>query len=426
MCNGIRECPAGEDETQLCQPQICPKHTFRCSYGKCISMKALCDNFNDCIDGSDESDLLCKAIGCSGPDCDFINCPQITSSRLNISCEFNDKKVSCENEMKPGTVAKYACKEFYQPSSVIDAFNNEAICQKDGKWSTEMLKCEPKCGYLKDPVPLIVNGWHIDIIPPWHAVMYIKQGNEWNYACGGSLITESVVLSAAHCFHETSESEVRFAIGKRHTVMSIKSDEPNAMIYDVRRIIRHPLYLDKIGNYGSDIALVELNGTVSINDDIHPVCIDWELDDITSHLKMNQFGFIVGMGITENETNSESIRMTKLPVVSHEECIKLQPKDFQKYVTFTTFCAGWGNGTAVCNGDSGGGLMFPTNDQQTWKIQGIVSLSPRRQSTFYCDPTKLTVFTKVGFYVRWIRFVLNNIAINAHNGTTQTNYEPIL
>lgn len=132
---------------------------------------------------------------------------------------------------------------------------------------------------------------------------------------------------------------------------------------------------------------------------------------------------IAGMGVTENDTSSVEVRMVRLPVVSNEECARLQPKDFQKYVTFTTFCAGWGNGTALCNGDSGGGLVFLSKDLKAWKVQGVVSLSPRKQSTFLCDPFKFTVLTKVGLYVKWIRFVLNGIH-EAHAPVDE--YEPIL
>lgn len=231
------------------------------------------------------------------------------------------------------------------------------------------------------------------------------------------------MLSAAHCFAEVNESDVKIVVGKRLSNFTASSaDEMLAQFFDVARIIRHPLYLDRIGNYGSDIALVELNGTVTLSDDIHPACIDWELDDITSHLTRNQMGIIVGMGITENDTTSEEIRMIRLPIVANEECVKKQPKDFQKYVTFTTFCAGWGNGTSLCNGDSGGGLIFLSSNDKTWMVQGVVSLSPRRQSTFYCDPFKYTVFTKVGLYVKWIRFVLESI----HGAHNDAEYEPIL
>jgi hypothetical protein len=55
-------------------------------------------------------------------------------------------------------------------------------------------------------------------------------------------------------------------------------------------------------------------------------------------------------------------------------------------------------GTGVCNGDSGGGLIFPQGHgpNSNWLLQGIVSVSPRRRGTAFCDSTYYTVFTKVG------------------------------
>lgn len=422
----MRDCPSSEDETQICQQQSCPKQTaFRCSYGRCIAKEAICDNFNDCINGDDESDLLCKNLACSGPDCDFFTCPSITASRLNVSCQLNGTEIPCK-DIKPGTIAKYSCREFHQPTTNFHKFNDEAECQANGKWSTEILKCEPKCGHLRSPIPLIVNGFEADVAIPWQATLFLrKDGGEFVFACGGTLISESVVLSAAHCFAHANETDVKIAIGKRSSGFATSSDETLAQFFDVARIIRHPLYLDKLGNYGSDIALVQLNASVTLSDDIHPACIDWDLDDITSHLSRNRVGIVAGMGITENDTSSEVLRLAKLPVVSNEDCVQRQPKDFRKFVTFTTFCAGWGNGSmSPCNGDSGGGFLFLSRDLKTWKVQGVVSLSPRRQSTFFCDPFKYTVFTKVGLYVKWIKFVLNSI----HDAYAQphVDYEPIL
>lgn len=424
ICNQFSDCPADEDESEMCKPQLCPKNTFRCSYGRCVDNHALCDNFNDCINGDDESDLLCKSRSCSGPDCGHPNCPSIVSSRLQFSCTFKNETASCSEDIKPGTVAKYSCREFYQPANAFHKFNDEAVCQPNGKWSTEILRCEPKCGYLKAPTPLIVNGYRADTAFPWHATVFVRKDNDFIFACGATLITESVVLSAAHCFVDADESRVKIAMGKLHANITTLPDEPLAVVFGVARIVRHPLYLDKLGNYGSDIALVELNQSVILSDDLHPACVDWELSDITANLANKAIGTIVGLGISENDTNSDSLRMAQLPVVANEECVKLQPRDFQKYVTFTTFCAGWGNGTSVCNGDSGGGLMFLSRNRESWKVQGVVSLSPRRQSTFFCDPFKYTVFTKVGLYAKWIRFVLDGI--HAAHAPSRVEYEPIL
>lgn len=53
---------------------------------------------------------------------------------------------------------------------------------------------------------------------------------------------------------------------------------------------------------------------------------------------------IFGMGMTENDTYSDSLRGVYLPVVSDERCVKEQRVDFRKYIRYTSFCAGWKNG----------------------------------------------------------------------------------
>ena len=49
------------DETAgLCQNVYCPKYGFQCSYGACVSGKALCNKKKECFDNSDELESLCK------------------------------------------------------------------------------------------------------------------------------------------------------------------------------------------------------------------------------------------------------------------------------------------------------------------------------------------------------------------------------
>lgn len=53
------------------------------------------------------------------------------------------------------------------------------------------------------------------------------------------------------------------------------------------------------------------------------------------------------MGITENDTFSKNLRAAYLPVIDDKECIQIQSRDFKKYITYTSFCAGWRNGTYI-------------------------------------------------------------------------------
>lgn len=51
--------------------------------------------------------------------------------------------ISCDKPIPVGTLANYECKEFYEPSNENDVNNTKAICQVDGTWSRNILKCEP-------------------------------------------------------------------------------------------------------------------------------------------------------------------------------------------------------------------------------------------------------------------------------------------
>lgn len=417
ICNDVKDCPDGSDESKyICEHQLCPTNTFRCRYGSCIAMEAKCNGFYDCIDGTDELQELCQNLS--------INCPAIKSTRLNVQCENTEGIVACNEPVSAGTIATYSCREYFLPKFKHDLTNNQSICQSNGVWSRDILKCEPECGKTPDVIPLITNGVEVSVPFPWHATMYVHKAGNYTFWCGASLITEALFITAAHCVFNLSPEVIKLALGKFRRQFQKAPDELNVVFYDVKRIIKHPLYMDQIGNYASDIAVLEVVGSVTMNDNRLPVCVDWNLDDITSHLADTSTGVVMGMGMTETDQFSDVMQKTTLQVVDNEKCIQQQNFDFRKYISFTAFCAGWMNGTGVCNGDSGGGLVFPIKATGRWCLQGIVSLSPRRQSSSYCDPFRYTVFTKVGMYVKWIQHIVEEV--HATHNFTPKRYEPIL
>lgn len=54
-----------------------------------------------------------------------------------------------------------------------------------------------ECGVMEtEAVTLVVHGWTSKIGQwPWHAVLYLLEEGNWTYWCGGSLISEKVVLT---------------------------------------------------------------------------------------------------------------------------------------------------------------------------------------------------------------------------------------
>lgn len=114
---------------------------------------------------------------------------------------------------------------------------------------------------------------------------------------------------------------------------------------------------------------------------------------------------VAGWGLTsENGNPSEELKGITLPSIPRYLCRENFPVDFRPYLTPGKFCAGYQNGSSVCQGDSGGGLCFPRAlDQNTtvYFLRGIVSVGPTREGS--CDSEQYTVFTSVLANLEWLK-----------------------
>lgn len=99
---------------------------------------------------------------------------------------------------------------------------------------------------------------------PWQ-VSIQRNGSHF---CGGSLITERWVLTAAHCFSNTSQTFLyQVLLGARQLVRP----GPHAVYARVKRVESNPLYQGMASS--ADVALVELDTPVTFTNYILPVCV---------------------------------------------------------------------------------------------------------------------------------------------------------
>lgn len=410
ICDKTLDCADGGDENKtICENPLCPEKSFRCNYGGCISDSVLCDGFFDCIDGSDEAQDLCINLKC--PKCtNFVSCPSlvaknINSDRISMECEWNGRRMSCAQNILPGTRVSYACKDHFHPKSLKHLSNDWNLCQADGTWLRDVLECEPDCGRMSADIK---NHWTLLKSLPWHATVFVIENHEKpKFICGATLISETVAITAAHCVWKSKAEDLQIGLGNFKTEFE-DPDDFSARYYTVREIIAHPNYLDQFGDYGSDIALIEMSKSVELDETIMPACFEENIDDITAHLAEENNGIIVSLGMAGNASVKDFLHVAEMPVISNQKCMDQQPKAFRKFLTFATFCAGWANGLNACNGDSGAGLSFQkTNDR--YYLQGIVSIGRRQLSTTHCDPNQYAIFTKAAIYSDWIKSHLNRI-----------------
>ncbi|CAL4120670.1 unnamed protein product [Meganyctiphanes norvegica] len=235
---------------------------------------------------------------------------------------------------------------------------------------------------------------------PWLAAIGItlKREKQFNAICGGTLITNRHVLSAAHCFLSSDviknpPSLVR--LGEHHLMW----DGDGAQ--DYRIIETHTNNYDPDTN-SNDIAILKLDRTVHFKGRIAPACLPFDLPEWEySHKRLT----VVGWGMTSVSNRKYYVPMREEPeYVPLLEC-QQNYKFENNIITNQNICAGRGKADA-CQGDSGGPLNFKSSRGKNAGhvfVVGIVSHGP-----IMCGDASLPgVYTNVAKYEHWIRCNLN-------------------
>ncbi|XP_065335757.1 serine protease gd-like [Cloeon dipterum] len=231
---------------------------------------------------------------------------------------------------------------------------------------------------------------------PWHA--YIEN-EETGTICGGTLISPTVVLTAAHCLYGSKAEDFIVVLGmydKRQRTA------PGVQRTKVHSLIVHPKYTELIS---ADVGLMILKKKIRITDHIRPICLwneDSNLDRVAGTIAM-----VVGFGLVENYTLPDELQEARVPILAHKECYLSKRAFFGKYLRpGDNFCAGYTNGTTTCNGDAGGSLSVEKDGR--WFIRGIASFGMSKRVEFegeersLCHPNQYLLYTDVASYMNWI------------------------
>ncbi|XP_017575494.1 vitamin K-dependent protein C-like isoform X1 [Pygocentrus nattereri] len=218
---------------------------------------------------------------------------------------------------------------------------------------------------------------------PWQALILNAKGK---FHCGGVLIDESWILTAAHCL----ETSLRFSV-RLGDYLRFKKEDSEVTI-PVSKIVSHPKYNPV--TVDNDIALLRLATPVKFTNYILPACLpSRSLAERVLHLNGTQT-VVTGWG-KQNETAthySSALGFINIPLVDHAECARHMVNN----LTQNVLCAGIiGKVRDACEGDSGGPMM--TQYHNTWFLIGLVSWGEG------CGHTdKLGIYTKVSNYLEWI------------------------
>jgi secreted trypsin-like serine protease len=243
------------------------------------------------------------------------------------------------------------------------------------------LTIEPKIiGGVKSPP----NSW------PFQAGLLIaaQSDNFLAQFCGGSVIDEEFVLTAAHCVVKPMTA------ANLHVLTGTQSLRAGGTRRPVKRIRIHPAYNPVTFDF--DIALVQLKDKIT---DIAPanmaLVITREQEPIFAEAGTQSF--VTGWGdTTGNDTFPYALRHVAVPIVKRDLCNS--PKSYDGQVTTRMLCAGLARGGKdSCQGDSGGPLLVPTRSGRRRIQAGIVSWG-----TGCAEPNFYGVYTRVAVFEDWV------------------------
>lgn len=150
------------------------------------------------------------------------------------------------------------------------------------------------------------------------------------------------------------------------------------------------------GNFDADISLLEFEkGTIRFSRYIQPICL-WDFENEPTETE----GVVVGWGKSEDESkpHEEIPKKVKAPIeVDLLKCI-LETPALSYYASKRTLCAGARDGSGVCRGDSGSGLVI--NVGGVYYLRGIVSTSLLNHKD--CDVNNYAVYSNVLKFRNWI------------------------
>jgi len=298
-------------------------------------------------------------------------------------------------------------KNITQPiNSGANIVNVEEIRRKNKK-NLANRKCTPmptnqQCTYngravletLED-ASKIVNGQETrkNAYPFMAALMRVSSySNRPRQFCGGSLIDESHILTAAHCIEGFSASDVktlRIYLGAH----DIKSGSDGRSEHRVIRIIKHKDFNPK--TLVNDIAILTLETPARISSTIQPVCMPTL--DITHE---GELVTVSGWGaLSEGGGQPNKLNQVDVHVISNSECGRKYNNRIPGQIEPTMICAADPNRDS-CSGDSGGPLFMKRSGK-------VVQLGIVSWGIGCARPDSPGVYTRVTKMMDWIRRIQN-------------------
>ncbi|NXX79448.1 TMPS2 protease, partial [Urocolius indicus] len=330
-CDGVNDCPNGEDETR-CVRLFGPNFTLEVYSPVSKSWYPVCqDDWND-----DYGKIACKDMGYS-VDTYYYSRGIVTEvsskiyMKINTSAGNTDlyKKLYASDSCASGNVVSLRCIECGVSTKSVSAMNR-----------------------IVGGTVATLGQW------PWQVSLHV-QGT---HVCGGSIITPQWIVTAAHCVEGQLSEAYRWKV---YAGILNQGEMLLGTGYKVQLVISHPDY--DTDSKDNDVALMKLETPLSFTDTVQPVC----LPNPGMMFQTNQECWISGWGAEyQGGKTSNNLNYAMVQLIEYSTCNSVSV--YNGMVLPTMICAGYlEGGVDSCQGDSGGPLV--TKKNSVWWLVGDTS-----------------------------------------------------
>ncbi|XP_064535169.1 trypsin iota-like [Drosophila montana] len=190
------------------------------------------------------------------------------------------------------------------------------------------------------------------------------------HVCGGSIYSEEIIVTAAHCVSGRAHTDLRVRVGSTY-------HNSGGTLVGVARTLSHERFNQP--PYANDIAVIRLSTPLTFGRSVQPIALARTTPGRKTSATVTGWGFRKKLPVSPTQLQS-----VKLRIMSHKLCWKIN----FGIITNDMVCAfDWKKG--ACNGDSGGPLVVNR------ELVGVVSFGK-----FMCFGP--TVFANVAVQHDWI------------------------